>query len=101
VLDSGGKLRSESLGKLKGICSRLRDSIVPKASHVVFNEIVKEAVTRYEAEIQTSLDRCSSACDASSKKYDAHFETLESISRNDHPDVESELQLAALKKREE
>ncbi|KAF4656713.1 hypothetical protein FOZ61_006725, partial [Perkinsus olseni] len=101
VLDSGGKLRSESLGKLKGICSRLRDSIIPKASQVIFNEIVKEAVTRYEAEIQTSLDRCSSACDASSKKYDAHFETLESISRVDRPDVESELQLAALKKREE
>ncbi|KAF4691032.1 hypothetical protein FOZ60_016397 [Perkinsus olseni] len=101
VLDSGGKLRSESLGKLKGICSRLRDSIIPKASQVVFNEIVKEAVTRYEAEIQTSLDRCSSACDASSRKYDAHFETLESMSRIDHPDVESELQLAALKKREE
>ncbi|KAF4702860.1 hypothetical protein FOZ62_023415, partial [Perkinsus olseni] len=101
VLDSGGKLRSESLGKLKGICSRLRDIIIPKASQVIFNEIVKEAVTRYEAEIQTSLDRCSSACDASSRKYDAHFETLESMSRIDHPDVESELQLAALKKREE
>ncbi|KAF4657841.1 hypothetical protein FOL47_008290 [Perkinsus chesapeaki] len=100
VRSNTGSLRAEALAQLKATCLQLRNDVIPQASLAVFTAIESDAVAQLESALTAAMDRCSGLCERSDKKHSEHLKTLERIGRLETPDLESELALVKLKRRE-